>query len=135
MEVEFRAAERKVFLIHNFFPAPSGEQLGNSAAHPLLTGPPCQSMNPRDLPIHELEPAIVADIFEYLRLHTILVLCAERLSLARETGGTPVPRQEYWQDLLRLHVLERRIGSATMMALWPHLHFSRRELWEIHHIT
>jgi len=111
MEVEFRAAERKVFLIHNFFPAPSGEQLGNSAAHPLLTGPPCQSMNPRDLPIHELEPAIVAALGG-----------VGRLIVQAPTGSgksTQIPQMMLRRGLLgdgSVVVLQPRRLAARMLA-------------------
>ncbi|HEY0300929.1 MAG TPA: PrsW family glutamic-type intramembrane protease, partial [Rhizomicrobium sp.] len=78
--------------------------------------------------------AVVDDIFAYLKLHTQLVLLAEKLRLAREKGE-PVPAApRIREDLRRLKELERRIGRAAMLALWPHLHFSRRELWQLHEI-
>ncbi|MEI9887707.1 MAG: PrsW family glutamic-type intramembrane protease [Rhizomicrobium sp.] len=76
--------------------------------------------------------AVVEDIFAYLKLHTQLVLLAEKLSLAREKGESLAPVPGVRDDLKRLKELERRIGRSAMMALWPHLHFSRRELWELH---
>jgi RsiW-degrading membrane proteinase PrsW (M82 family) len=76
--------------------------------------------------------AVVADIFEYLKLHTKIVLRAEQLSLARERKEKlPLGPQDK-EDLHRLRTLERKIGRIALMTLWPHLHFSRRELWEIH---
>ena len=63
-----------------------------------------------------------------------LVLRAEQITLAREKNEKVERRQQDHDDLVRLDALEQRIGSTAMMALWPHLHFSRRELWEIHHL-
>jgi len=76
----------------------------------------------------------VSHMFEYLKLHTQLVLRAEQITIAREKNETPQRRPQDHDDLLRLETLEREIGQVAMMALWPHLHFSRRELWEIHHL-
>jgi protease PrsW len=83
---------------------------------------------------NKFDKAAVADMFEYLKLHTQLVLRIEALSLAREKGEVVVPRVEDRADLLRLDALERQIGQAALMTLWPHLHFSRRELWELHEL-
>jgi hypothetical protein len=77
---------------------------------------------------------VVDHMFEYLKLHTQLVLRAEQITLAREKNEKIDRRQQDHDDLLRLDVIEKEIGQVAMMALWPHLHFSRRELWEIHHL-
>ena len=77
---------------------------------------------------------VVDHMLEYLRLHTQLVLRAEQITLAREKNEKIERRPQDHDDLVRLEELEQRIGSTAMMALWPHLHFSRRELWEIHHL-
>ncbi|MBV9421188.1 MAG: hypothetical protein JO348_15575, partial [Alphaproteobacteria bacterium] len=77
-------------------------------------------------------PAMVEDVFTYLKLHTQLVLRAEQLALARERQEAVEPAPQNAEDLRVLHELEKRIGASAMMALWPHLHFSRRELWEMH---
>ena len=81
---------------------------------------------------NKFSPEIVAHMFEYLKLHTQLVLRAEKLTLAREHKAPIERRPQDRDDLLRLDELEQRIGRSAMMALWPHLHFSRRELWELH---
>ena len=78
--------------------------------------------------------AVVDHMFEYLKLHTQLVLRAEHITLAREKNERIERRPQDHDDLVRLDELEQRIGSTAMMALWPHLHFSRRELWEIHQL-
>ncbi|MBV9044631.1 MAG: PrsW family intramembrane metalloprotease [Alphaproteobacteria bacterium] len=80
----------------------------------------------------KFSPAMVEDVFTYLKLHTQLVLRAEQLALARERQEAVEPAPQNAEDLRVLHELEKRIGASAMMALWPHLHFSRRELWEMH---
>ncbi|HXC55068.1 MAG TPA: PrsW family glutamic-type intramembrane protease [Rhizomicrobium sp.] len=82
----------------------------------------------------KFDQAVIDDIFEYLKLHTQVVLRAESMSLARENNQKPEPRTSIRDDLKRLDVLEKKIGRVAMMALWPHLHFSRRELWELHEL-
>ncbi len=77
---------------------------------------------------------VIEDIFAYIKLHAQLVLLAESQALAREQKKPVKPNAEIREDLRRLRQLERRIGRSAMMALWPHLHFSRRELWELHAI-
>jgi hypothetical protein len=75
-----------------------------------------------------------ADMFQYMRLHTQLVLRAESLLLARE-GGTKAPlTAEDTEAFARLHALERKIGRTALMALWPHLHYSRQELAELYEL-
>ncbi len=82
----------------------------------------------------KFDKADVSTIFEYIRLHTQLVLRAETLLLAREQG-TPLPAASTDRDeLVRLHELERETGKTALLAIWPHLKFSRRELWELHRL-
>lgn len=73
-----------------------------------------------------------ADIFTYLKLHTLLVLDAERLLLAREKGEPANVDKADAQEFAELHALEKKIGRTALMALWPHLKFSRQELFELH---
>jgi protease PrsW len=77
---------------------------------------------------------VVADIFAYIHLHTELVLRAEQVLLAREGGETPPLTQLDCDSFKRLHALERKIGKTAMLATWPHLKFSRQELWELHQL-
>jgi protease PrsW len=74
----------------------------------------------------------VADIFAYLKLHTELVLCAEKLMLARESGESAHACKADAEQFVRLHALEKKIGRTALMAVWPHLKFSRQELYELH---
>lgn len=75
-----------------------------------------------------------ADIYAYMRLHTELVLRAEKLLLAREAGTKIQVTDEDRGNFERLHALERKIGRTALMALWPHLHYSRQELAELYEL-
>jgi RsiW-degrading membrane proteinase PrsW (M82 family) len=74
----------------------------------------------------------VADIFAYLKLHTELVLCAEKLMLARERGEAVHACRADAEQFGRLHALEKKIGRTALAVVWPHLKFSRQELYELH---
>ena len=76
--------------------------------------------------------AHAADMFDYMRLHAELVLRAEKLLLEREAGAKPQPTDADHDAFTRLHELERKIGRTAMLALWPHLHYSRQELAELY---
>jgi protease PrsW len=76
----------------------------------------------------------VALIFAYIKLHTELVLRAEQILLAKEKGEKPKPNADDKERLHRLHDLERKIGPTVLLVLWPHLKFSRRELFELHQL-
>jgi RsiW-degrading membrane proteinase PrsW (M82 family) len=83
--------------------------------------------------------AIVELAFEYIKLHTELVMQAEEILLAREKGEKiSIPAKEIRDKFKELHGIERKIGPTTMLVFWPHLKFSRRELFELHrleHVT
>ena len=83
---------------------------------------------------NRFDPAVIADLFEYLKLHTQLAIRADEIELAREKGEKLAGGHELHQSFQRLHALEKKIGPAAMLALWPHLHFSRRELWELNEL-
>ena len=72
------------------------------------------------------------DMVYYFHLHTELVLSAEQLLLAREQGLKVCIDKEIIEKLTEFHGLEKSIGKAGMKALRPHLHFSHKELWEVH---
>jgi RsiW-degrading membrane proteinase PrsW (M82 family) len=77
---------------------------------------------------------VVTDIFTYIKLHTELVLRAEKLLLAKEQGKPAEPAKPAHESFRQLHALEKRIGRAAMLLVWPHLKFSRQELWELHQL-
>jgi hypothetical protein len=75
-----------------------------------------------------------SDIFEYLSLHTELVLQAEKLLLARESGEMLDVGDDVRYEFYNLHALEQKIGKTAMLTIWPHLKFSHQELWELHEL-
>jgi RsiW-degrading membrane proteinase PrsW (M82 family) len=78
--------------------------------------------------------SVVADIFAYIKLHTQLVLRAETFLLAKEQGTAAEPGNSTVDGFKQLHMLEKKIGRAAMLIVWPHLKFSRQELWELHQL-
>jgi len=80
------------------------------------------------------DPQVVKDMFAYLQLHTELVVRAEQMLLARENGEILVPTAEDHEKLHRLHALEKEMGHTALLTLWPHLQFSRKELWELYRL-
>jgi RsiW-degrading membrane proteinase PrsW (M82 family) len=82
----------------------------------------------------KFDPEVVADLFAYIRLHTELAVRADKVSLAHETGEKLADGHALHESFKKLHALEKSIGPAAMLALWPHLHFTRRELWELNEL-
>jgi hypothetical protein len=69
-----------------------------------------------------------------MRLHAELVLRAEDLLLARAAGAKPAITAADRDGFDRLHALERKIGKTALLAIWPHLHYSREELAELYEL-
>jgi RsiW-degrading membrane proteinase PrsW (M82 family) len=82
----------------------------------------------------KFEGAHAADIYAYMRLHAELVLRAEEFLLARAGGDRPHVTDEDRQRFKALHALERKIGRTALLALWPHLHYSRQEMAELYEL-
>jgi protease PrsW len=80
------------------------------------------------------DATVAALAFAYIKLHTELVLRAEQILLAKEKGEKVHPDPEDHARCHRLHDLERKIGHTVMLVLWPHLKFSRKELFELHQL-
>ena len=80
------------------------------------------------------DPPVVAAAFEYLKTYTELALMAEQTLLDHEQGEAAPAARDVRAEFDRLHALERQMGGAALMAIRPHLTFSRRELWEIHEL-
>jgi RsiW-degrading membrane proteinase PrsW (M82 family) len=74
------------------------------------------------------------DMFSYMQIHTELVLRAEKMSLAREAGETIAVSAQDAKRYGRMLELERRIGRPGLMTIRRHLHFSRREHWELNEL-
>ena len=72
------------------------------------------------------------EMAHYFHLHTELILSAEQLLLAREKGIEIEVEKETVDKLAEMHRLEKAIGKAAMHTLKPHLHFTSKELWEVH---
>jgi RsiW-degrading membrane proteinase PrsW (M82 family) len=83
---------------------------------------------------NRFDPEVVAELFAYIKLHTELAVRADKVSLAHETGEKLEDGHALHESFKKLHALEKKIGPAAMLALWPHLHFSRRELWELNEL-
>jgi len=76
--------------------------------------------------------AMAAKLAYYLQIHTELILSAESILTAHEAGEDIVVDDGVRQKLMLLHELESEIGKTAMLAMRPHLHFNRHELWEIY---
>ncbi|WP_265569399.1 PrsW family glutamic-type intramembrane protease [Sphingomicrobium nitratireducens] len=74
------------------------------------------------------------DVEEYLELHIKLVLAAEHLLERHHKGDMKPPASDVEEELRRLHEIEGELGRATLLALRPHLHFTRKELWDIYYL-
>jgi RsiW-degrading membrane proteinase PrsW (M82 family) len=82
----------------------------------------------------KLDPPHFETIVAYIRLHTELVLRADKILLAEERNiDTPVG-SEIHAEFDQLHALERKLGRATFLTLLPHLHFTRLEVWELYQL-
>jgi hypothetical protein len=82
----------------------------------------------------KFDAATTADIYAYMRQHAELVLRAEDLLLARAAGAKPDITAADREGFDRLHALERKIGKTALLAIWPHLHYSREELAELYEL-
>jgi len=78
------------------------------------------------------DKGVVDKMVYYIELHTELVLTAEEVLQARENDEKILISTETREKLLRLHALEKEIGKTGLLALRPHLHFNRHELWELY---
>jgi RsiW-degrading membrane proteinase PrsW (M82 family) len=72
------------------------------------------------------------EMIYYFHLHTELILSAEQLLLSREQGIEIQVDGKTVSKIKEMHSLENTIGKAAMHTLRPHLHFSSKELWEVH---
>src|SRR5262249_6860452 len=83
---------------------------------------------------NKFDKQVADDMFAYIKLHTQLVLRAEKVLLDREGGAKVALGDNDLAQFDQLHALERRIGRTALLALWPHLHFSRQELSELYEL-
>ena len=128
----FLLFERNTVSIHNYLEADfdSHKRLLRQIKHGEFTG--CEAGRfLLDLK-QVVSGAVAQDMVYYFHLHTELVLSAEQLLLAREQGVNVRIDKEVIEKLTEFHGLEKSIGKAGMKTLRPHLHFSHKELWEVH---
>jgi protease PrsW len=82
----------------------------------------------------QFRAGVGADMFRYIQVHTWLVAKAEEDLIDLEEGRPEDLGQEVRERLKELHALEKKIGRTGLLALNPHLHFTRNDLWEIHEL-
>jgi RsiW-degrading membrane proteinase PrsW (M82 family) len=75
-----------------------------------------------------------ADLFDYVRTNTELVVRADETLLAIEAHDKVALDVVVRGKLEHLHNLERRLGHATVLAVRQHLHVSRDDLWKLHQL-
>lgn len=78
---------------------------------------------------------IVADLFEYLKIHLELSMQAKGILLARKHGIVTQPDPHIKSLFEELKTLEERIGPTGKLTILPFLRRSSRELWEIHMLS
>lgn len=81
-----------------------------------------------------MHPHAAADLFDYLRINTEMVVRADETLLAIEDHEKVALDIVLRGKLEHLHNLERRLGRTTVMAVRQHLHLSRDDLWKLHQL-
>ncbi len=80
-------------------------------------------------------PAVVVDLFCYLRLHLELAVRAKGVLLMREAGFAIVHEQGIKEKLTEMKYLKKRIGKTGRMALAPLLQSTTQELWQVYQVS
>lgn len=75
---------------------------------------------------------VVADMLCMLRIHAELSVKAKGIILMREAGFDVPPEPGVPEQFQELQYLEKSIGKTGKLALYPFLHISDRELWQLH---
>jgi hypothetical protein len=128
----FLLFERNQLSIHNYLEMDfnSHRQLLKQIEHGELSG--CEAGRFLLDMQKKLAGPVAQEMIDYFCLHTRLVLSAESILLAREQGVEVEIGEQIKQQLQEMHRLEKHIGRAALRALQPHLHFSAKDMWEIH---
>lgn len=128
----FLLFERDGTTIHNFLEIDfaTHKRLLRQIQHGEFTG--CEAGRFLKDMQEKLEAPVAAEMIEYFKLHTELVLSAESILLGREQGIEVEVGNEIQQRLHRMHELEKHIGHAGLRTLRPHLKFTAKDMWEIH---
>jgi RsiW-degrading membrane proteinase PrsW (M82 family) len=74
----------------------------------------------------------VADMLCLVRLHVELALKAKGILLMREAGFDVKPDSEVREKFDEMRYLEKSIGRTGLLAIEPVLHWSSRDLWQLH---
>ncbi len=74
----------------------------------------------------------VADMLCLVRLHVELALKAKGILLMREAGFEAKPDPEVREKFDEMRYLEKSIGRTGLLAIEPVLHWSSRDLWQLH---
>jgi protease PrsW len=75
---------------------------------------------------------VVADMLCFLRIHAELSVKAKGIILMREAGFDVPPEPGVPEAFQELQYLDKSIGKTGKLALYPFLHISDRELWQLH---
>jgi len=128
----FLLFERNSTTIHNFLELDfaTHKRLLRQIEHGEFTG--CEAGRFLKDMQEKLSAPVAAEMLEYFRLHTELVLSAESILLGREQGIDVEVGTRIRDRLMRMHALESHIGRAGLRALRPHLQFTAKDMWEIH---
>jgi RsiW-degrading membrane proteinase PrsW (M82 family) len=81
-----------------------------------------------------LDQPAAEDLHHYVRTNVELVVKAENTLLALEEHEKVALGAAIREQFHRLHLLERRLGHALVMAVRQHLKFSRDDLWKMHEL-
>jgi RsiW-degrading membrane proteinase PrsW (M82 family) len=128
----FLLFERNETTIHNFLELDfaTHKRLLRQIEHGEYTG--CEAGRFLKDMQDKLAAPVAAEMQEYFRLHTELVLSAESILLAREQNIDVEIGAEIQRRLQKMHTLEKHIGRSGLRALRPHLQFTAKDMWEIH---
>jgi RsiW-degrading membrane proteinase PrsW (M82 family) len=74
----------------------------------------------------------VADMLCLVRLHVELALKAKGILLMREADFDVKPDPEVQEKFNEMRYLEKSIGRTGLLAIEPVLHWSSRDLWQLH---
>jgi len=75
---------------------------------------------------------VVADMLCMLRIHAELSVKAKGIMLMREAGFDVPPEPGVPEAFQELQYLEKSIGKTGKLALYPFMHMTDRELWQLH---
>jgi RsiW-degrading membrane proteinase PrsW (M82 family) len=75
---------------------------------------------------------VVADMLCMLRIHAELSVKAKGIILMREAGFDVPPEPGVPEAFQELQYLEKSIGKTGKLALYPFMHMTDRELWQLH---